>query len=467
MQGPEEKKRSGNHSAPEAEPSRQRGAIRADTNLYGDETDVPVRRRKPKKKTAPSAAGRKGKSSSGKTQKKPRMHFFARLSASEITYTRKTRAFLEIVRTDGENPRFKSVMIYGHRIPFWPLISLALLFAVVAMVFMNNSNLSIVEDKVTVVGLPADLENYRMLVISDLNGRRFGDEQSALLRTIGNIDYDAVFFLGDMVGRNGDPEPFYELLNGIPSSKEKFFVCGDSDPGPYVDTPRDITGTLSQLVLEDWILGAIERGAVYVDSPISMTVGSSTMWLTPSTLMNLEASELLNTWKEQTEQEEDGVISGLAADYQSLPLTSYRYRIAQNFYNTVDSIKEEDFLLTLSHEVPSDKSIYAMAAHEGSAERYLPEPELILAGHYCGGVWRLPLLGAFYVPDNMMARNGWFPNQSDVRGLSVIGESQVFITGGLSINSETPFMAFRFFNQPELSVLTLTATLPESMLSAQ
>lgn len=467
MQGPEEKKRVGRHAASQPELSKPQDAIRADTNLYGDEADVPIRPRKTKKKTSSANTSRKGKSSAKKTQKQPRMRLFAQLSDSETTYTRKTRAFLEIVRTDGENPRFKSVLIYGHRIPFWPLITLALLFAIVAMVFMNNSNLSISEQKVTVVGLPTDLEDYRMLVISDLNGRRFGDEQSALLRTIGNIDYDAIFFLGDMVGKGGDPEPFYELLDGIPSSKEMFFICGDADPGPYVDVPRDITGTLSELVLEDWILGAIDRGAIYVDSPISMTVGSSTMWLTPSTLMNLEASELLNTWKEQTEQEEDGVISGLEADYQSLPLTSYRYRIAQNFYNTVDSIKEEDFLLTLSHQVPSDKAIYAMTTHESATEKYMPEPELILAGHYCGGVWRLPVLGAFYVPDNMMARNGWFPNQSDVHGLSAVGESQVYITGGLSTNSETPFMAFRFFNQPELSVLTLTATLPESMLSAQ
>lgn len=467
MQGPEEKKRAGKHVASEPELSRQRDAIRADTNLYGDETDVPIRPRKKKKKAAAGKSSRKGKPSAGKKQKKPRMRFFARLTDSETGYVRKTRAFLEIIRTDGENPRFKSVLIYGHRIPFWPLIALVLLFAVIAMVFMNNSNLNVVEEKVTVVGLPDDLEDYKMLVISDLNGRRFGDEQSSLLRTIGNIDYDAVFFLGDMVGKGGDPEPFYELLDGIPSSKEMFFICGDSDPGPYVDVPRDITGTLSQLVLEDWILGAIERGAVYVNSPTSLNVGSSTIWLTPSTLMNLEASELLNTWKEQTEQEEEGVISGLEADYQSLPLTSYRYRIAQNFYNAIDQIKEEDFLVTLSHEVPSDKCIYATTTYESDTEKYMPESELILAGHYCGGVWRLPVLGAFYVPDNMMARNGWFPNQSDVRGMSTVGESQVFITGGLSINSETPFMAFRFFNQPELSVLTLTATLPESMLSAQ
>lgn len=466
MQGPEENKRAVKQTASEQETVKQRDAIRADANLYGDEADIPLRPRKEKKKSA-GGKGKGKKTAAKKSRSKKRIRLFARLTAAEASYTRKTRALLEIVRTDGENPRFKSVMIYGRRVPFWPLVVLVSLFALVALIFMNNANLSIKEQQVTVVGLSSDLENYKMLVISDLNGRRFGDKQSALLRTLGNIDYDSIFFLGDMVGEEGDPQPFYELLDGIPSSKEKFFICGDADPGPFVDTPRDITGTLSQLVLEDWILGAIERGAIYVDSPTALNIGSSTIWLTPSTLMNLEATELLATWKEQTEQEEDGVLSGLDADYQTLPITSYRYRIAQNFYNVVDTMKSDDFHLLLSHEVPCDKTIYSMAEHETSSGNYLPSADLILAGHYCGGVWRLPILGAFYVPDNMMARNGWFPNQRDVSGLSNVGESQIFITSGLSTSSAAPAMPFRLFNQPEISVLTLTATLPESMLSAE
>ena len=461
MQEPEDKKRVGKRAAPERTPNQD--AIRADADLYGDEADVPIRRKKKKK----SAAGSTKSGGKKKPQKRGRLRFFSRFSQAKTAYARKTRAFLEIVRTEGENPRFKSVLIYGHRVPFWPLVCLILVVALVAMVFLNNSNLRVAEETITVVGLSPDLEDYKLLVVSDLNGRRFGDRQSSLLRTIGNLDYDAIFFLGDMVGKSGDPEPFYELLEGIPASKKAYFICGDSDPGPYVAVPRDITGTLSELVLEDWILGAIERGAIYVNAPVCLSVGSSSLWITPSTLLNIEASENLSIWKEQTAQEEDGVISGLAADYQTLPITTYRYRIAQSFYDVVDSISEDDFLLALSHEVPSDKTISISGAHSADSGKYLGEPDLILAGHYCGGVWRLPVLGAFYIPDNMLPRNGWFPAQSSVRGLSAVNESQVYITGGLSINGATPFMAFRLCNQPEISLLTLTATLPESMLSAE
>ena len=109
-------------------------------------------------------------------------------------------------------------------------------------------------------------------------------------------------------------------------------------------------------------------------------------------------------------------------------------------------------------------SIFVSSSDSG---KYLSAPDLLLAGHYCGGVWRLPLLGAFYIPDSTLPRNGWFPAQERVQGLSAVGETQVYITGGLSINGDLPLMRFRLMNQPQISVLTLSATLPESMLSAE
>ena len=468
MQGPEEKKRPGKHAAP-PEQEAQDDVLRADADLYGDEADIPIRPRKKaqsggkpgaKKGRNPAAKGKKGK-------KKKRASLAARLAALNAKPGfRKRRKMFEVVRSD-DDARVGTILVFGRRLSLKLLIALAAAVVAVALVFMNNANIAVREESVAVVGLPDDLEDFQLLVISDLNGRRFGDEQSSLLRAINNLDYDALFFLGDMVGAGGDPEPFYELLDGLSTTNNVYFICGDSDPGPYVETPRNITGTLSQMVLEDWILGAIERGATYVDSPVCLTVGESDLWISPATLMNMEAGELLSTWQSQMEQEEEGVLAGLQTDYNALPITSYRQRIAQNFYDALSSMEEGDFFLALSHQPPSDDFIYASASHSSEDGRYLPEPELILAGHYCGGVWRLPAVGAVYIPDNSLDRNGWFPAQEDVEGLSTVGETQVYITGGLSTNADVPVMFFRLFNQPEISLLTLTATLPESMIIAE
>jgi hypothetical protein len=299
-----------------------------------------------------------------------------------------------------------------------------------------------------------------------MNGRRFGDTQSLLLRTINNQSYDAIFCLGDMVGSGGNPEPFYEFLDGLNRPDRVYFICGDSDPGPFVSTPRSITGTLSQIVLEDWILGAIQRGANYVDAPMQLSLKGANLWISPATMLNLETISTLATWQDQTEQEEDGVRSGIVDDYNHLPITTYRSKLAKKLYDAQRTMVASDIHISLAHEIPSNDFIYTSEDHSSGSERFLPAPELILAGHYCDGVWRLPILGAFYVPDKTLPNGGWFPNQQSVNGLSSVGETQTYITRGLSTNGSVPLMPFRLFNPPEISVITLTSTLPENMLEA-
>lgn len=427
--------------------------LRDESHLYGDEGEILIRRRK----NVSSKASAKSKGTAQKAKAKKRK--------TAIRKKRKMRrSIFEIMSATGSDSPFKPIYIFGREFRFWPLFLLILLFLIVSGIMLNNSNITVVNQDVTVVGLPEDLEGYKIVVISDMNGRRFGDEQGLLLRTLNNQSYDAIFCLGDMVGKDGDPEPFYEFLDGLSYPEKVYFICGDSDPGPFVEKVRDITGTLSQMVLEDWILGAIERGANYVDAPISINVGETKLWISPATMLNLETTATLETWKEQTEQEEDGVLSGIAEDYASLPITSYRYQQMQKLYDAQREMNVSDIHISLAHEVPSEEYIYTSDEHDPDTDRYLIEPELITAGHYCGGVWKLPFIGAIYVPDKTLPRNGWFPDQKSIYGLSKTGEMQVYITGGLSVNSAVPLMPFRLLNSPEIAVLKLTSTLPENML---
>ncbi|MBE5808481.1 MAG: metallophosphoesterase [Clostridiales bacterium] len=440
------------HAASEA-PKPAVKAVKTSPDAYGDELDVPRRADRPAAVRTKAPAGKKKK---GKKKRRGLTKLFGGLS----------RAKVQIARSTDSRRRFRGVMVGSHLIGLWWFVALAVIVALAVGIRMSNGNATVDQQQVTIVGLSGDLEGFRMLVISDLNGKRFGDRQSALMRTINNLSYDAVFLLGDMVGRGGDPEPLYELIESLPKSKPIYFICGDSDPGPYLKAPRDITGTLRQLVLEDWILGAIERGAVYVDSPVDLPVGQSHLWITPATLLNMDAGELQDTWRAQTEQEKEGVLSGLESDYTSLPLTTYRTRIAENLYAAVGSIAQDDFVLCLSHEVPADKTIETASGYTSSDDKFMNAPELVLAGHYCGGVWRIPGYGAFYIPDRMLPRSGWFPAQTRAQGLSSVGVSQVYITGGLSTNADVRVMPFRLGNSPQISLLTLTATLPENMLEA-
>ncbi len=442
--------------------------LRDETDLYGDEGDIPVKRKKSanKKPGAEKTPDKRDKAGLSDGVPFPKVAPKKKKKKKTRKKRRAYRSIFEFMNaTDGDG-FFKPIRVFGREIRFWPLIILIALVLLASGVILNNSNLTLTEQTVTVVGLPEDLEGYRIVVMSDMNGRRFGDGQNMLLRALNGLKYDAIFCLGDMVGKGGSPEPFWEFLEGLRNPDKVYFICGDCDPGPYVKQVRGTEGVLSQLVLEDWILGAIERGAHYVDAPVSLQVRNAKLWITPATMLNFETTATLKSWEEQTEQEEDGVVSGVSGDYATLPITTYRRRLAQTLYDAQRTMSSVDLHISLAHEVPSDEYIYTSGTHDTSADRFLAPADLILAGHYCGGVWRLPLLGAFYVPDRTLDRNGWFPKQERVAGLSMVEETQVYITRGMSSNGAVPLMPFRLFNAPEISVLTLTSTLPENMLEA-
>ena len=427
---------------------------RADDELsqYGDEQDMPVRRRRSAK-----ATGKKKKPQKKTAAKKNKKARKKRRSFFEWLFSGTTRR---------SGRRFDSLRLFGRdvRLSFWPVFLVVIVLLLAIVVLLQGNSISVDEQQVTMVGLPEDLEGYRILLLSDLNGRRFGDEQATILREIGTLDYDAVFIAGDMVGSGGDPQPFYELLEGLPSSKPVYFIAGDSDPQPVLDVTRDITGTVEQMVLADWILGAIERGATYVDAPVELNVGDSSIWISPADMLNLDAGELANTCEEQMLQEQEGTVLGLQSDHDTLPSTTYRYERAQRLLNAVNSMTAADVHISLAHEPPSDEFLYASSTHNSSEEKHLTQPSLVLAGHYCGGVWRLPLVGAFYIPSSTAERHGWFPAQEDVQGLSTAGGTQLYITAGLSTTDSAPLMFFRFLNRPQISIIELTATLPQSML---
>ena len=88
---------------------------------------------------------------------------------------------------------------------------------------------------------------------------------------------------------------------------------------------------------------------------------------------------------------------------------------------------------------------------------------VLFGGHFCGGEWKIPGLGAFHIPSRLSARYGWFPDDARVCGLYSLEDVKVYITRGLSTNGDV-LMPFRVNNRPEISLLTFQSTSRGSML---
>ena len=359
--------------------------------------------------------------------------------------------------------------IFGRTLTYTGFMVLMALLIVVVFLVLNNRTVGVEREQIIVTGLSDDFKGYNILVISDLNGKTFGEDQGTLQRLLSSESYSLVLMLGDMVGSGGDTEAFYDLIDLFTSQRKPvYFIAGDSDPAPRLDTPRAAGEgrTWREMVLSDWVLGAIEHGATYVDCPMSITRGSTRLWLVPDDFLNLNVGDALNEYKDVYAQEQDAYLVGVEAAKLTLPLTYYRRNLLDKTRDLiVNSVRDGDIIVMLSHEVPSDSQLNVAQSAKSETQRknYLPAPDIVFAGHYCGGEWKLPLIGTLYVDSSILSRYGWFPAESYVQGQRSVGGTVVYTTQGLGNNSQTIFRG-RLNNPPRVALITLTGELPSSFL---
>ena len=346
----------------------------------------------------------------------------------------------------------------------WGILAIALVFVLVLVAYIQNSVVNVDRQYIYVVGLEQELEGYNILHISDLHGRTFGESQRSLLRTIGDLSYQMVVFSGDMVGASGNPQPFYDILEGLPASRPKFFIPGDSDPPIFVETPRG-EGKLENVVLADWVLGAQERGAKLLSYTQSVTVSGRRIWLSPQSMMNVNLLETVRMLEEQMNLEKMGVISGLESSKKRLPVTNYRYNAALLSQKASAEMGGSDVHVAVTHMPPSDAFLQtARQRGEEDTIAYLPAVDIILSGHYCGGGSKAPFGRAVYIPDDLAPKRGWLPNPRDVDGKKTVGLSTQYTSAGLGTTDKIALLDWRLFNPPTISVLTLTAEVTNDLV---
>ncbi len=422
------------------------------------------------KKRAPgnTAAKKNKKKKSGRTGE-TFMRMGKGLKKGSVTVTeygkKAVRFFNSFTAGEGEGEDSRAIarlierLGLAGRLRFSTFIIAAALILVLTLTFFNNTNIQVQNVTVSIAGLSTDLEGYTICLLSDLHGREFGTRQATLLRAVNGENYDMMILAGDMVGKGGNAQPLYDLIDGLSGNKPVYFVAGDSDPGPLRELPNVVEGTLEEFVLEEWILGAMDRGAVYLDAPESITVDDSVIWLTPESMLNVESSSAVSVLNQQARLETNEVLEDKQAAYNALPFTSYRQQNMLELQTDILQMKTQDLHISVGHIPP-----YSAPRVSDGTDGYLPTVDLILAGHYCGGVWKLPLLGAIYIPSVESPRHGWFPLQNEVEGLRTLGSANMYVSGGLGVTDQVYLPDFRLNNQPKVTLLHLTAKLTDDLL---
>ena len=323
------------------------------------------------------------------------------------------------------------------------VLTLTFLFMTVlaGYTWWDNQRIVVRHYHVTHPQVPAAFDGFRVVFVSDLEGRSFGPGQRRLIELIAAQAPDLLVFGGDYDDRHvRSLEPITDLVKGVVTALDVpvYFVLGEKDWYIESDTTRS-----------DTLIRALEDlGAHYLNAPVLFKKGFDYIWLTPLRVGFVSDPNVLPAFLEQHPE-----LSAAEVAF---------WRQGTAFRHVV---KPTDFVVVVEHEPFRDfpsalqalsrTGTEATTGHNGGhgdneGTIMYTDHDLYLAGHTHGGQIRLPFIGPLVEPNR-----GFFPGDDYVKGLFVDSEGRYqVVSAGLGASGPR-WARFRFLNPPEIVVVTL------------
>jgi len=271
------------------------------------------------------------------------------------------------------------------------LALLATLFAISIFCIWQNNAITITKIDYVNPKVPEEFNGYRIVHISDLHNKLFGENQEHLLRKIQAVSPDIIVITGDLIDRRKyDLDAAMIFINGARKIAPVYYVSGNHEAwsGDYENISKNLKSSGVQIL--DDTKATLTRGK----GKIEILGLSDPDFLTYSYLDGTNTSKLREH------------IKRLSDDDMFQILLCHRPEL-------FDIYEEENI-------------------------------DLIFSGHAHGGQFRIPFIGGLAAPDQ-----GLFPKYTS--GAYIKNQSTMIVSRGLG-NSIIPI---RIFNRPEIVVVTL------------
>ena len=341
--------------------------------------------------------------------------------------------------SDFFTPRKKASL--GSKVLLTLAAAVALFFAANALC---NQFVFVHRVSVPVRGLVEAFHGYTILHISDLKGERFGSRQAFFDWALSGEEFDLVLITGDMISPMGNAQPFYELLERIEKINPKapvYYIAGDTDPLPV---SMDYAPGGSPFA--PWVLGAGQRGAQLLGSPVSIERDGQKLWLTTRAQLSLD----LDTMQRQYEAQYLSALS--AGDENEIEMTAYQLNTLEGTRAARKEMAAEDVYIALTHTLPDAQDTGAL--RPAAIPRAV---DLMLGGHYLGGLLRLPAVGPLFIPSSELANYGILPGAAGYGGVTRAGSTWLAASTGLGSQDDMyPSAFFRLLNPPSVTLISLT-----------
>jgi len=337
----------------------------------------------------------------------------------------------------------------------YPLFLLLILALSIGLNFINNGRVRLDTESVTIVGLPKELENFRILHISDLHGNEYGANQNTIATMLQTARYNAVCVTGDVCAPDGDYSAFLKLIDLFAGKVPVYFIAGDEDPAPLLSAAQP-----DGSVKADYILAAEEHGAIYVDRPQKLAVGKSVIWFSPESIYGLDIASYRAAYQARLEALAADDSLSFSNQAAQISVIDHQLQMLADTEQYLAEMQDSDIQIALTHHPLTEETIKTLQQWAG-AERgdFFRGVSLVLSGHFCAGQIRIPFVGALRAPASAgLPGSGWFPADRALTGLSVVQGVTQYISPGLGASGAYP-VRFRMFNTPAVTVLTLTSKL--------
>lgn len=265
-------------------------------------------------------------------------------------------------------------------------------------VYNSNNNICVSEYKIKSSKVPNNFSGFKILQLSDLHNKSFGNKNKNLIKKINKISPDIIVITGDMIVRQKDD---YSVFLDLTSELSKLYKIY------YISGNHEQKASLRNKKIDELFNSIKNMGVTVLDNNMVQLVRGSSYINLYGIMIDLKYYKYDNSLKD----------------------VYFKQKQVENIIGVAD---EKDFNILLAHN-PFYFEAYALWG-----------ADITLSGHVHGGMIRLPFVGALLSPERK-----FFPKYSE--GKYLIEDKILIVSRGLGSGK----LAFRLFNRPELSIITL------------
>ncbi|MDM5427848.1 MULTISPECIES: metallophosphoesterase [Bacillus] len=271
------------------------------------------------------------------------------------------------------------------------ILIIGILVGISIFLYLQNNLISITEVKITSSKIPSSFKGYKILQISDLHNKKFGDNQDVLIQKVKSINPDIIAITGDLIdSKSYDAEMSMQVIRELVKEYPVYFVTGNHEKwsGKYNSLEKKLKKQHVTVLRNEHVI--IQKGGHEIN------------------LLGIDDPEF------NTGDIDEGSIV-------------------------------KDAIVKAKIETQPDRYNVLLSHRPEFLEEYAEEKvDLVLSGHAHGGQVRLPFIGGLVAPNQ-----GILPKYT--AGLYEQQNTSMMVSRGLG-NSIIPQ---RVFNRPEIVVVQL------------